>query len=183
MPALSPFVVVEFCKLCGWAYESWLNHRELFDRNPREGELKQSWAGDTLGRLNIISQEYSLLQITKLHDRPVVGGNITLGIDYVILYGGWSDPITKRLQVLSDQLTYFASKLRNVRNKCLSHNDLATIVAGATLGVFADGEDDEYFKTLQEFVNIVHDQVVGGPWPFDDLVENDVVAFLAMIKQ
>jgi hypothetical protein len=75
-----------------------------------------------------------------------------------------------------------ADKLEDVRNKILSHNDLATIVAGARLGGFADGADEKYFKDLQEFVNTVHDEVIGGPWQFDDRVKNDVAAFLATIK-
>lgn len=182
MSALSASVVVEFCKVCGWAYEAWLNHRELFDRNPRKSELQQSWAGDALNRLSIISQEYSLLQIVKLHDRSAVAGNITLGIEYVLIYGGWTDSIRQQLEGLAAKLNTFASTLRSVRNKSLSHNDLATIVAGATLGSFVDGEDQAYFNALQDFVNLVHDQVVGGPWPFNDLVKNDVVAFLATIK-
>lgn len=182
MQALSASVVVEFCKLCGWAYEAWLNHRELFDRTPRAAELQKSWAGNALARLSVISQEYALLQVVKLHDRAVVSGNVTLGIDYIVTYGGWSDSVRAHLETLATELNAFASRLRDARNKSLSHNDLATIVAGATLGAFANGADDEYFKVLQEFVNTVHEQVVGGPWPFNDLVKNDVAAFLATIK-
>ena len=64
----------------------------------------------------------------------------------------------------------------------LSHNDLDTIAADATLGEFAEGDDVKYFAALQEFVNIVHFETVGEPWPFNDLVKNDVAAFLAVIK-
>jgi hypothetical protein len=181
MPALSPFVIIEFCKLCGWAYESWLNHRELFDDNPRALELQKSVAGDALDRLSVISQEYSLLQIAKLHDRAVVSGKITLSLEYVMTYGAWSPTVRKKLEALEANLSAFASQLRDVRNKSLSHNDLASIVAGATLGTFAKGEDEAYFRALQEFANIVHDQV-GGPWPFNDLVKNDIAAFLAVLK-
>jgi hypothetical protein len=84
--------------------------------------------------------------------------------------------------VLAKELGDFAKQLLSARNKILSHNDLATIVAGARLGEFANGADEEYFKALQEFVNTVHDEVIGGPWPFNDLVKNDVEAFLATIK-
>jgi hypothetical protein len=49
-------------------------------------------------------------------------------------------------------------------------------------GGFAQGADDRYFEVLQEFVNTVHEQVIGGPWPFDDIVKNDVAAFLATVK-
>jgi AbiU2 len=183
MHALSASVVVEFCTLCDWAHEVWLNHRELFDNNPRASELMNSFAGEELGRLSIISQEYSLLQIVKLHDKAVMSGKATLGINYVLTYGGWSDSVGDRLEELARKLDGFASQLRDVRNKSLSHNDLATIVAGATLGEFSNGADEEYFKALQEFVNTVHDEVIGGPWPLNDLVKNDVAAFLAVLSQ
>ena len=172
----------EFCKLCSWAYEVWLNHRELFDTNPRAAELQASWAGDELVRLNIISQEYSLLQIAKLHDPAVVSGKITLGIDYVVTYGAWTSNTRSKLEVLRDKLNAFGAQLRDVRNRSLSHNDLAALASGAILGAFNPGEDEEYFQALQEFANLVHEEVVGGPSPFNDLAKNDVAAFLATLK-
>ena len=50
---------------------------------------------------------------------------------------------------------------------------------GENLGEFRGGEDDAYFEALQKFVNIVHEQYVGGPFPFDDLTKNDVEVFMA----
>ena len=182
MHVLSASVIVEFCKLCDWAHQVWLNHRELFDNNQRATELMKSFAREELVRLSIISHEYSLLQIVKLHDRAVMNGNITLGIDYMLTYGGWSDSVRSRLEDLAKELNGFAAQLRDVRNKSLSHNDLATIVARATLGEFAKGADEKYFKALKEFVQTVHEEVIGGPWAFNDLVINDVAAFLATIK-
>jgi len=183
MHALSADVVVEFCKRCDWAHEVWLNHLELFDNNPRNTELCNSSAGEEWKRLSIISQEYGLLQIVKLHDNAVMKGNDTLGINYVLTYSGWSDSVRPRLEALAKELDDFAiNKLRVVRNKILSHSDLATIMAGAPLGAFDKGADEKYFNDLQEFVNTVHEQVIGGPWPFNYLVKNDVVAFLATIK-
>lgn len=182
MPQLSSTVVEEFCKLCDWAREVWLNHLELFDNNQRAAELTNSFAGEEFARLSIISHEYSLLQIVKLHDKAIVNGFATLGIDYVLTYGDWSDSIRDRLQRLANELNGFASQLRDARNKSLSHNDLATIEAGAALGAFDNGADEKYFETLEEFVNTVYGQVVGGPWAFNDLVKGDVAAFLATIK-
>ena len=182
MHALSASVVNEFCNLCNRAHELWLNHLELFDNSPRNTELMKSIASCELKRLSVISQEYSLLQVIKLHDKAVMNGNITLGIDYVLKYGGWSDSVLSRLEALEKELNDFADKLRGVRNKILSHYDLATILAGAPLGGFAMGEDVKYFKDLQEFVNIVHDQVVGGPYPFSTNVINDIAYFLRTIK-
>ena len=182
MHALSATVVEEFCNLCNRVHELWLNHLELFDNNPRNTELMKSIASCELKRLSVISQEYSLFQIIKLHDKAVMNGNITLGIDYVLTYGGWSNSVRPRLESLAKELDGFASQLRGLRNKMLSHYDLATILAGATLGAFADGEDEKYFEALREFVNIVYGEVIGGPYPFNNLVKNDVAAFLATIK-
>ena len=182
MSALSPRVVKEFCKLCDWTFQVWLNHRELFDENPRAVELQKSMGAETLARLNTISQEYTLLQIAKLHDPSVVSGQITLGIEYIVKYGGWDQQLLEKLSGLADQLNEFARGLRSVRNKALSHNDLAAILSSSVLGEFEKGEDVKYFHVLQELVDLVHSEVIGGPSPFDDLVKNDVVALMAIIK-
>ena len=182
MSGLSPRVVGEFCKLCDWAHQVWLNHRELFDENPRADELQKSMGADALTRLKTISHEYTLLQIAKLHDRVVVAGEVTLGVDFIVKYGAWNQPVLTKLAELAKQLNHFAESLRTVRNRALSHNDLAAILSGSVLGEFNKGEDIKYFEVLQEFVNIVHEEVIGGPAPFDDLVINDVAAFMAIIK-
>ena len=181
--ALSASDVLVFCALCDKAHEYWVNHLELFEKNPRNEEFMKSIVRPEWVRLSIISQEYSLLQVCKLHDKADMNGNITLGIDYVFNYGGWSDSVRPRLEALKRELDDFANnKLRGVRNKILSHYDRATILAEATLGSSAKEEDEKYFEALQEFVNIVYGEVIGGPYPFSNLVKNDIAFFLRTIK-
>jgi AbiU2 len=182
MTAHSAQVTEEFCKLCDWAYQVWLNHREMFDDNPRAEELQRSMGADALARLRTISHEYTLLQIAKLHDRVVVAGQVTLGIEYMVKYGAWGPVTAAKLGQLADELNGFAKGLLTVRNKALSHNDLAAVLSGATLGEFERDQDIQYFATLQQFADVVHGEVIGGPCPFDDLVKNDVVALMAMVK-
>jgi len=177
MTVFSPHIIQAFCRLCNDAYESWLHHIELFDQNPHKTELSNSFAHDELLRLSEISQEYALLQIVKLHDPTIVAGKMTLGIDTIFQYGGWPTNTQAKLESLLPKQEALPKKLRSARNKVLSHNDLAAIAADLPLGRFEKGEDIEYFKALQEFVDIVHDEVVGGPYPFNDLVKNDVDAF------
>lgn len=180
--AHSPLVIERFCALCDRAHECWLNHLELFDGNSRNTEFLESVIKDEWMRLFAISQEYSLLQIVKLHDPAVMNNNITLGIEYVFTYGNWSASVRDRLTTQKKKLDVLANKLRGVRNKILSHNDFATILDEATLGAFDEGTDTQYFAALQEFVNIVHDQVIGGEYPFCSLVKSDAAFFLRSIN-
>ncbi len=55
-------------------------------------------------------------------------------------------PYAPRLNALAKELDGLADKLKDVRNKILSHNDLVTIEANATLGAFAEGADEKYFR-------------------------------------
>lgn len=155
----------------------------LFDENLRADELCKSPGGDTFARLSAISQEYVLLQIFKLHDPAVTKGVITLGIDYIIKYGGWSDEMRHELEVMYENLSKFAEKIKPARNKVISHHDLATITEGVPVGKIDNDVAEKYFEILQEFANKVHEQTIGGPWPFNDLVKNDVAAFLRMLKE
>src|SRR2546422_7432739 len=182
MSALSRRVVEEFCKLCDWSFQVWLNHRELFDDNPRAVKLQQSMGAEALSRLRTISHEYTLHQIAKLHDPAVVSGEVTLGVEYILKYDGWDQPTLAKLTDLASKLNQFARGLRAVRNKALSHNDLTAILSGTVLGEFEKDEDVKYFEALQEFVDLVHAEVIGGPAPLDDLVRNDVAALMAIIR-
>ena len=177
-----PEAVSAFCQICNWTYVVWLNHKELFDRNPRTAELQKSKGADVLERLSIISQEYSLHQIAKLHDKANTHKDSTLGIDYIIKHGKWRNELKEHLLDLESRLDEFAKKLLLARNKILSHNDLKIILTEPELGSFAEGEDEAYFEELQNFVNIIHSEVIGGPYPFDNLVKNDVAAFMSIIR-
>jgi hypothetical protein len=110
-------------------------------------------------------------------------GQINLTVDYVVSFGGWDEETRKQLQGLRDQMVELAQKIKGARNKILSHDDLATLIEDKPLGGFDTDADTLYFCSLQEFVNIVHDCTVGGPYPLDDLVQNDVQCFLSAFSK
>lgn len=183
-PPLSIEVADKFYELCNWVYEVWATHRFMFDDNPDAEYLKKSIGGEFLGRLSVVTQEYVLHQIVKLHDPAVQrGGDINLGIDYVIKSGDWPPDVLNQLKQLNNRLDLLSTKLRGVRNKILSHNDFPTIMENSPLGSFPAGLDLDYFDSLQQFVNIVHNHVKGVPAPFNDLAINDVVGFLGMFRR
>ena len=170
----------EFCELCNWAYEAWVTHKCLFDDNPApETNIGVSpWFTE---RLSVITQEYALLQIVKLHDPWKQSSLKNLTIDYMVKFGDWGadEPVVHEI---ADRLEDLSAKIRPARNKMLSHNDLDTVIRNASLGDFAEGDDDKYFAALQELVNTMHDRWVGGPYPFNDLAKADVREFLSYLE-
>ena len=181
MNPISPDVAKQFCELCNWAYECWVTHKRLFDENVKT-ETTIGRAKYFTARLSVITQEYSLLQICKLHDPAIQKGAVNITIDYILRFGDWGmDAEQINRHVL--RLTTLFDKLRSARNKVLAHNDLEAIMGAAPLGEFPEGLDDEYFAVLQELVSTVHEKWLGGPYPFNDLAGADVEEFLHVLEK
>lgn len=190
MKALTEEVALEFCAQCNWAHYCWQFHRGLFHSKQRVKELELTAAGNALGRLSKMTQGYALLELIKLHDSAVSGSSITLGIDYVVKYGGWSPRTRTRLEKLQQTLNAFVEPpgrtkrdaLRTARNKAICHNDLAALVDGVRLGVIPEGGDVAYFRQLQKFVNIVWRGLKGEQFLFDKLGRTEASALLAAVR-
>jgi hypothetical protein len=91
---------------------------------------------------------------------------------------------TARGAALDKKMLPFVENLKVARNKILSHNDLRTLLKDIPQGKFNIDTDVEYFGNLQEFVHIVHSKTaLGGPFPFDQSVANDVQGFLGCWKR
>ena len=181
MDPISKDVAIKFCELCKWVYETWVTHKILFDENktPENNIGKSPWF---TSRLSIITQEYCLQQIAKLHDPAIQGNSLNLTVDYMVLFGEWggrADDIKR----IHDKLLGLWERLKPARNKALAHNDLETLMADAALGSFPEGADNEYFDALQALVDDVHENWVVGPYPFNDLAKADVEEFLALLER
>ena len=140
-------------------------------------------SGGALARLSVMAHEYWLHQVAKLHDPAVQGGKINLTLRYIIEYGGWDQGTAGKLKTLCAKLEAFAQEIRDARNQILSHNDLSVIIAGTPLGAFEKDKDVNYFDCLQEFVDLVHDEAIGGPYPFNDLVKDDAAILAGMLAK
>ncbi len=181
MNSISTDIALKFCELCNWAYECWITHKRLFDDNGNtSGTIERS--KHFTSRLSFIIQEYTLLQICKLHDPSIQNGSLNVSIEYIKRFGGWG-PDAARIQKLVSQLHELFEKLKSARNKVLAHNDLETLMSSSILGEFPVGLDVQYFSVLQELVNEVHAKWLNGPYPFNDLAGADVDEFLSIIKK
>ena len=182
MSAHSRDVAKKFCQLCDWLLQVWRMRKFLFDENPDVQLLQEPRHAHFFYRLQEVLQENWLHQLAKLHDPAVQGGgpkgHINLSIDYIIEYGQWEPGIKDQLQLLRAKMMSLAKPVKDARNKVLSHNDLAVLLANTSLGTFDPGEDEVYFEALESFATVVSEQVLGEPFTFDDLVKNDVAIFM-----
>lgn len=182
MNPISSDVAIKFCKLCDWTYECWLTHQRLFDENDRKKKTIAK-AQYFTARLSIITQEYVLLQICKLHDPARQGNSLNITIDYILQFGDWGSD-KKKIQDIVSRLNTLFEKIKSARNKVLCHNDFKALMEEeATLGDFPNGLDKEYFYALQELVNEVHGKWFDGPYPFNDLAGADVDEFLLIFEK
>lgn len=181
MPAHAPEVVKLFCNLCDWLMQTWQMRKFLFDENDDARALREPRHEHFFYRLQVILQESWLHQLVKLHDPAIQGGqkgHINLSISYIVEYGNWDTETKESLVELQTKMEILAKPMRDARNKILSHNDLAVLLASRELGSFEPGEDERYFDTLKNFASLVSQQVLGLPYIYDDLVRNDVDVFL-----
>ena len=181
MAVMSREIALKFCEMCNWVYESWTTHKKLFDKNDNADRNIGKCAYFT-SRLSIITQEYSLQQVAKLHDPAIQGKSRNLTIDYVVRFGEWNESI-QEVEGIAARLVGLRDSIILARHKILSHNDLETIMANEPLGGFAEDTDEEYFEALQELVNRVHEKWLDGPYPFNDLAGSDVDEFLHLLEE
>lgn len=173
MSAQSDIVIDEFLKLCQWTYESWRTHRVLFDPSTRTDKLSYTSSVMALTRISIITQEYFLQQLAKLHDPAAAGNQKNLGLEYIIMFGGWDAPTKAQLEAMKDKLDGLHLKIRPARNKILSHNDLKTILKKKTLGAFPPEADTTYFRILEEFANLIREKGAGKKFHFQTSVDSE----------
>jgi len=181
MDPISKDIAVKFCGLCDWVYGTWVTHKTLFDENktPKDNIGK---AVAFTSRLSMITQEYSLQQIAKLHDPAIQGNSLNLTIEYMVRFGEWGAR-KDEIERIHARLLNLWKCLKQARNKALAHNDLETLMADTVHGSFPEGADNSYFDALQDLVNEVHEKWVGGPYPFNDLAKADAQEFLALLER
>ncbi len=90
MPPISKDIALKFCGLCNWVYEAWITHKLLFDDNEAQKDSIGK-AAAFMVRLSTITQEYSLLQIAKLHDPAIQKNSLNLTVDYMMRFGEWGE--------------------------------------------------------------------------------------------
>lgn len=139
-----------------------------------------------------MSQQAVQLELAKLHDPAASGRDITLGIDFVVRFGGWTAPTRAQLDKLAKDLNDFyeppnvqgkrsKAGVRVARNRVICHNDLEAMANGEVLGGFSEADGARYFDNLQKLVNLLWREVEGRDFPFDKLGAHEGAAVLRAV--
>ena len=164
-----------FCDLCQWVYECWVTHLGLFDRLPERlqeernvpfDEFVETAYARCLHRLNEISQQYSILQIAKLHDPARQGGNENLSIDFFVRQEFWTEEEVSAIECIVLELNGLYEKIEDARNKILAHNDRSVFAKGLPLGSFPKEQDENYFLALGRLCSMIWNKFPNRNWPY-----------------
>jgi len=156
-------------------------HR-AFDRDPRTSDLAASDHRYFLHNLSMMSVEYTLLQMAKLHDPAIQQHRPNLSLAFVIDFGEWDAETLEELKRLHSRLEGLYHRIRPARHRVIAHNDMATLLEGGTIGEMPAGSDEEYFGDLQAFASIVSERLLGIPFEFTVHAETDVLVLLKTLS-
>jgi hypothetical protein len=157
-----------FVDNCVFARSVYLHGLALFEESTDRDKQRMSRTAATLfGDLWQMIREYVILQVCKMTDPARdVRGNDNHTVAFLLEHYDFSSdpPLKERLTSLRAQLESFGAKLRPARNKLISHADRGARSAGNPLGGVAEGDWNQFWLDLQDFVCLIHLKVVGGPF-------------------
>jgi AbiU2 len=157
-----------FIDNCVFARSVYLHGSALFEQSTdRDKQRMSRTAGTLFGDLSQVIREYVILQVCKMTDPARdVRGNDNHTVAFLLEYYDFSSdfPLRERLTSLRAQLESFGAKLRPARNKLISHADRGARLAGNPLGGVAEGDWNQFWLDLQDFVCLIHLKVLGGPF-------------------
>jgi len=176
-------VVKLFCEQCEWTWTVVHQYRLLFERGQLRLDLLDAVAPQYFRFLQAILIEYIYLQFSRLTDPARSGKFENLTAAYLVEQLPWSGSTRRKLEDLLRDLHAFRPYVERARSKIVAHADLSTHAVDTPLGGFPVGDEQRFLATLQEFVNVAHGEIVGGPYPLDALTPGDASDLIGCLKR
>jgi hypothetical protein len=172
-------LVEAFCADCLWAYTIRAYFRDLFESGEKRCQLLAEIAKGFFQDLNLVLREHILLQQHKLIDGSSTGMNRRNLTSNTLLSLEWSDETRAQLLTENNVLLTFREKIAVARSKLIAHTDLRTRLNPDALGTFTQDEETTFWHALQRFVNVAHEEAIGGPFDINaPTVDGDVASLI-----
>lgn len=182
MDEISDEALEEFRKICHWTFEVWETHKTIFENSDFEKAIRETPAAYTMWMFSVISHEYSLLQIAKLHDPVTTGKSRNLSLNYIIEHGNWDSETNKKLCEILGKMNGFYNKIKPARDKVISHADYDSTMNIQIHGKFSAGEDDRYFECLEDFLKTIGMARLNCDFSFLHFSESEARRFMKTFK-
>lgn len=107
---------------------NWKNYRSLFGTSPERIDLLNWAASSFFGLLNGILRNDVILAVARLTDPPRSAGKPNASLAALIekLVPFIDESLTKELQLELNKIQSLCQPIRDIRNRILAHDDLAT---------------------------------------------------------
>src|SRR5579864_4384963 len=156
-----------FCVLMRGTYE---HIRKLSDDEGGRNLLHRA-APIFFGDLNRILIEMLILEVCRITDPASAGKFDNHTVEFLAKNADFSSApeSAARLRELCDAINMFRDKLKPARDKRISHLNRQTVRDRITLGAASDGEWNNFWLNLQEFLSIIYERYVGSPMKLNDV--------------
>lgn len=160
-------VVSAFCEECVWLYCLRKHFADLFESGERRQRLLTEVAETFFHDLNLVLIDYLLLQMCKLTDTASSGTNKDNLTTNYILGLNWTQETAKRLYAANQDIMKFRARIDDARRKLIAHLDLRARLQALDLGSFSPEDEVSFWDALREFVEVAHEEAVGGPFDLE----------------
>lgn len=109
--------------------------------------------------LRNILHEYWLLKCLAMFDKAKHDKRENLSLEFLAAAIDWPAEVKAQLVMCLEKVQPFRDKIRNARNRIISHHDKETVLDDELLGAFGQGEDQRFVETLEVACGLMHEQV------------------------
>ncbi len=161
-----------FRERCVWVQTCFNTFEALYSSGHGVEKLLRETAPAFFGDVNVILQEYILLQICNLTDpaesfdpalRRRVPNLTVAHLNELLRVEGLMTP---EIEIAAKGLAHYRNLVERSRNKLISHFDKTTVLAGNALGAHARSDVDAFFENLHQYCDGVGHSVLEGPLDF-----------------
>jgi hypothetical protein len=185
-PQVTKKDVEDFSGHCVLIRSVWLFSMRIFrDSNEDERNTMETIAPSIFEDLAQVLKEYLIIAACRITD-PANDGHKNENFTVEMFVNSFaSAPATlKQLDELHKRMQKLREKILPARNKLAAHADRDAIRGGKPLGHASFEEWEDFWSTLQDFVRILNEKMIGKPFEIDPGgVLGDAESLLKALKQ
>jgi hypothetical protein len=176
-------LVERFGEQCRWAWTIRNQYRVLYEHGEPRLRLLDRVAQDYFSFMHTVLVQYIYLQFSRLTDPATQGQWTNLSAPYIAEKCEWPPEVRGSLRAHLKALLSFRERVVLPRQKLIAHADLDSLMSDARLGGFEEGEDDRFFESLQEFMNVAYAHVCGDIFLIESTSHHDATNLVWFLRR